>query len=105
MNEFKVVGGIVEIAAALKFLNIADHHWQWGLFGRDMVLALWAASALAIALYVLGRLRFSGDSEVKEVGAGRLLTGVIFAAIAIWIASGLFGNDLVLLESFLAPEA
>jgi len=105
MNEFKVVGGIVEIAAALKFLNIADHHWHWGVFGRDMVFALWAASTLAIAGYVLGYLRFNGDAKVTEVGAGRLLTGVFFAALAIWIASGLFGNDLGMLESFLAPEA
>lgn len=105
MNEFKVVGGLVEIAAAFKFLNLADHHWRWGLFGRDAVFAIWAACAVAVALYVLGRLRFSGDAEVKEIGPGRLLTGMVFTAIAIWLASGVFGNDLGLLESFLAPEA
>ena len=104
MNEFKVVGGIVEIAAALKFLNIADHRWGWGIFGRDAVFALWAAGMAVIAVYVLGRLRFAGDDEVRTIGAGRLLTGAVFIAIALWLASGVFGNDLGQLESFLAPE-
>lgn len=104
MNEFKVVGGIVEIAAALKFLNIADHRWGWGIFGRDAVFSLWAAAMALIALYVLGRLRFAGDDEVPAVGAGRLLTGMVFIALALWLASGVFGNDLGQLESFLAPE-
>ncbi len=104
MNEFKVVGGIIELAAALKFLNIADHHWGWGVFHRDIVVALWAACLAAMALYVFGRLRFAGDSEVRELGAGRLLTGVVFLAIAVWLAAGVFGNDLGQLESFLAPE-
>jgi len=104
MNEFKVVGGIVEIAAALKFLNISDHRWGWGIFGRDAVFALWAAGMAVIAVYVLGRLRFAGDDEARTIGAGRLLTGAVFIAIALWLASGVFGNDLGQLESFLAPE-
>jgi thiol:disulfide interchange protein DsbD len=34
MAEVKTVGGLVELAAALKFLVICDLHWGWGLFGR-----------------------------------------------------------------------
>lgn len=104
MNEFKVIGGLIEIAAALKFLNISDAIWGWGIFGRDTVFALWAATCAAIAIYLLGLVRMPGDARLEEVGPSRLLTALVFAAGAVWLASGLFGNDLGLIESFLAPE-
>lgn len=104
MNEFKVIGGLVEIAAALKFLNISDAIWGWGIFGRDTVFALWAATCAAIAIYLLGLVRMPGDTRLEEVGPSRLLIALVFAAGAVWLASGLFGNDLGLIESFLAPE-
>lgn len=100
MNEFKVVGGLVELAAALKFLVICDVAWGWGIVGRNFTVASWSAVSLVIAAYVLGRLRFPGDNPLPEVGVGRVLTGISFLAVALWLASGLAGNDLGLFESF-----
>jgi thiol:disulfide interchange protein len=100
MNEFKVVGGLVELAAALKFLVICDGAWSWGIVGRSFTLASWSAVSLVIAAYVLGKLRFPGDNQLTEVGVGRVLTGIAFLAIALWLASGLAGNNLGLFESF-----
>lgn len=100
MNEFKVVGGLVELAAALKFLVICDAAWSWGIVGRSFTLASWSAVSLVIAAYVLGKLRFSGDNQLAEVGVGRVLTGIGFLAVALWLASGLAGNNLGLFESF-----
>jgi len=104
MNEFKVIGGLVEIAAALKFLNIADAMWGWGFFGRDTVFAAWAATAAVMGFYLLGKIRMPGDQRLDEIGPARLLTALVFLAGAMWLASGLFGNDLGLIESFVAPE-
>ncbi len=100
MNEFKVVGGLVELAAALKFLVICDGAWEWGIIGRSFTLSSWAAVSLVIAVYVLGKLRFSGDSDVPQVGVGRLLIALGFLALGIWFISGLAGNNLGLFESF-----
>ncbi len=100
MNEFKIVGGLVELAAALKFLTICDTAWGWGIIGRNFTLSSWAAVSLIIAFYVMGKLRFTGDSPVNEIGLGRLFTGLIFISAAIWLASGLAGNNLGLFESF-----
>ena len=36
MHEFKVAGGLIEIAAAFKFLAISDFVWGWGVFTRDV---------------------------------------------------------------------
>jgi thiol:disulfide interchange protein DsbD len=100
MNEFKIVGGVVELAAALKFLVICDVAWGWGLIGRVPTLAWWAASAAFIGIYILGLVRLPGDAKVDEAGPWRILTAVAFLALALWLASGLAGNDLGLIESF-----
>lgn len=100
MNEFKVVGGLVELAAALKFLVICDVAWGWGLIGRSFTLSTWSAVSLVIGFYVLGKLRFSSDSPVEQVGVGRLLIAIVFLALGIWLASGLAGHNLGLFESF-----
>lgn len=100
MNEFKVVGGLVELAAALKFLVICDVAWEWGIIGRSFTLATWAAISLVIGVYVLGKLRFSSDEPVEQVGVSRLLIAITFLALGIWLASGLAGNNLGLFESF-----
>jgi thiol:disulfide interchange protein DsbD len=95
---------LVEIAAAFKFLNIADNAWHWGLFSRNVVFSIWAAIMAIIAIYVIGRWRTDSDSPVEHVGAGRLILCLIFATMAIWLMGGVAGNDLGRLESFLAQE-
>jgi len=100
MNEFKVVGGIVELAAALKFLAICDYDWHWGIIGRSFTLAVWATSGLLIASYVLGLWRFASDEKVQTVALGRLLVSGAFLALALWFAAGLCGANLGLIEAF-----
>ncbi len=103
MNEFKIVGGLVELAAALKFLVISDHHWHWGIFTRTSVVAAWAALALVTAAYIFGRWRTASDEPVVHVGIARVLIGSLTLALALWLCAGLFGADLAVLESFF-PE-
>jgi len=105
MNEFKIVGGLIEVAAALKFLAICDHAWGWGIIGRTLSLSAWSAIALAIAIYVMGWWRHEGDDRIEHVGLGRLSTAIICTALAVWLASGLTGNHLGLIESFFPGDA
>ncbi len=100
MNEFKVVGGLVELAAALKFLAICDVVWNWGIIGRNFTLASWSAVSFIIAMYVIGKLRFNDDQKIESIGLGRLFFGIIFLSGALWLLSGLAGNNLGLIESF-----
>ena len=94
MNELKVVGGLIELAAALKFLVIADYAWGWGLFGRTVTLVCWSVVALAIAVYLLGWLRWEGDDRIEHVGPGRLLLALAFAGLGLYFAAGLAGTTL-----------
>jgi thiol:disulfide interchange protein len=104
MNSVKVVMGFLEIAAAMKFLSNADLVWHWGIFTRQVVLAVWVGIGVLTVLYVLGYFRLEHDSPVESIGAARLALAILFLAVTIWMVPGLFGRQLGELESFLPPE-
>lgn len=98
MNEFKVVGGLIEIAAAFKFLYIADLALSWGIFDRTVVLAIWTVICLLIAVYIAGKIRMASDAVVEQVGPWRLLLMVIFASMGFFFLAGLTGTHLGAVE-------
>ena len=110
MSEFKVVGGFVELAAALKFIAISEKHWDWGpwqwdLFTRQPILAAWATMSLLSAAYIFGWLRLKDDAPVTKHSALRLLWGSLFAVLGIWLLGGLLGVHLGTFESFFPLDA
>ncbi len=105
LGEVKVVGGVVELAAALKFLVICDHAWGWGVFGRSTTLAVWAACAVALGLYSLGVIRWKDDAPIAGIGLGRLALGTTWLALGLWFAAGLAGTNLGLVEGFFPGDA
>lgn len=104
MVQVKVVMGFLEIAAAMKFLSNADLVWRWGIFTRQVVLAVWVGIGVLTVLYVLGYFRMEHDSPVESVGAARVTVAIVVLATTIWLVPGLFGRPLGELESFLPPE-
>jgi thiol:disulfide interchange protein DsbD len=104
MAQVKAVMGFLEIAAAMKFLSNADLVWQWGIFTRQVVLAVWIGIGLLTVLYVLGYFRIEHDSQIESVGAVRITIAIIFLATTVWLIPGLLGRQLGELESFLPPE-
>jgi thiol:disulfide interchange protein len=104
MVSVKVVMGFLEIAAAMKFLSNADLIWRWGIFTRQVVLAVWIAVGLLTVLYVLGYFRTNHESPIESVGPIRLTVAIFLLTIVIWLVPGLFGKQLGELESFLPPE-
>ena len=103
MNSVKVAMGFLEVAAAMKFLSNADLVWKWGVFTRDVVLAVWIAIGVILAFYLLGKFQLPHDSKSERIGAFRLASAVASLAIAFYLLTGLFGSPLGELESFLPP--
>ena len=103
LNSVKVVMGLLEIAAAMKFLSNADLVWRWSIFTREVVLASWVAVALLITLYLLGKFQLPHDSPSIHIGAVRLMIALISLAVGFYLLTGLFGRRLGELESFLPP--
>lgn len=103
MNAVKVVMGFLEIGAALKFISNVDLVWGWNIFTREVVIAGWIALSILIFLYLLGNFRFSHDSDETRIGLVRVLNAFFFGTLAFYLLTGLFGNRLGEIESFLPP--
>ena len=101
LQAVKVVMGLIELAAAMKFLSNADLVWHWGVFTRQVVLAAWIALAVIAAAYVWTRQLPGGPTA--RAWAGRVATAGVALATGAWLATGLTGRSLGEIESFLPP--
>ncbi|MGZ4017749.1 MAG: protein-disulfide reductase DsbD family protein [Flavisolibacter sp.] len=105
MNELKAVFGFIELAMAFKFLSNADLVKQWHLLEREIFIGSWIVIGLAIVLYLLGVIRFSGDNKPKFTKA-RIFFIVVFSVITIYLVPGLTNTkyaDLRLISGFPPP--
>ncbi|MEX6687556.1 cytochrome c biogenesis protein CcdA [Danxiaibacter flavus] len=105
LNSVKVVFGFVELALALKFLSNVDLIYHWQLLNRDVFLAIWIAIALLLTLYLLGKIKFSHDSDLKHVSVTRLFFAIASFTFAIYLVPGLWGAPLKPLSGLIPPAS
>ncbi len=94
MNTVKVVGGLIEIGAAFKFINTAECIFvvpREAWFNAYAVLTIWVVLALICGIYLLGLFRTDHDLEEVKVGPGRIIGGWAFLSLALFLAPALFG--------------
>jgi thiol:disulfide interchange protein len=101
LNSVKVVLGFIMVAFSLKFVSTVDSVYGFGILSRDLFIAIWIVLSLLTGFYLLGKIRFAHDSEVKSIGVFRLLLVVIAFTFAIWLIPGLFGAPLKALSGLL----
>jgi len=104
LNSVKVVLGFLELALALKFLSNVDLAYHWGLLKREMFITLWIVIFGMMGFYLLGKLRFSHDSETTHIGIGRLLFSILSLGFTVYLIPGLWGAPLKLISGFPPPE-
>jgi thiol:disulfide interchange protein len=104
LNSVKVTLGFLELAFALKFLSNVDlaYHWQW--FDREVFLVLWVVIFGMMGLYLLGKLRFSHDSDLPFVTLPRLFLSIIVLSFTLYLVPGLWGAPLRAVSAFLPPQ-
>ena len=103
LNSVKVVLGFIEVALGLKFLSVADQTYHWGLLDREIYLAIWIVVFTLLGLYLLGKIRFEADSEVKHIGIFRLFLVIVDFTFVVYMLPGMFGAPLKALSGYLPP--
>jgi thiol:disulfide interchange protein DsbD len=88
MNSVKIFFGFVELALALKYFSNADLVTQWGLLKRETFFGIWIAISLALALYLLGVIKFKHDPPPAKLSKGRIVMGILFIGLALYLAPG-----------------
>ncbi|MBO7299931.1 MAG: thioredoxin family protein [Tidjanibacter sp.] len=103
LNSVKVVLGFVEVALGLKFLSTADQVYHWGLLDREIYLAIWIVCFALLGFYLLGKLKFKHDSEVKYISTFRLFAAIGVFAFVVYMIPGMWGAPLKGLSGYLPP--
>ncbi|MFA5329476.1 MAG: cytochrome c biogenesis protein CcdA [Prolixibacteraceae bacterium] len=105
LNSVKVVLGFLELALGLKFLSVADQTYHWNLLDREIYLAIWIVIFTLLGFYLLGKLKFAHDSDVKFVSVPRLLMAILSFTFVVYLVPGMLGAPLKAISGYLPPQA
>jgi len=103
LNSVKVVLGFLELALAFKFLSNADLVLELHILEREIFIAIWIIVFGLLTLYLLGKLKFSHDSDLPYISVTRLFLAVVTGAFTIYMIPGLWGAPLKLISAFPPP--
>ncbi len=103
LNKVKVVLAFLELALALKFLSVADLAYGWRILDREVFLVLWIIIFTLLGFYLLGKIRFSHDSESKHTSVLGTFLAIISLSFALYMVPGLWGAPLKAISAFAPP--
>ena len=103
IRSLRVLIGILEVGAAVKFISNADLVLGWGVFTRPVVLFAWMLLAIVGAAYLGRGLRAKlARRELRPVAVIPIIVALVLVG---WLGSGLRGRPLRQIEAFLPPSA
>ena len=105
MNTVKVSLGFLELALAFKFLSNVDLAYHWQLLNRDIYLIIWIVVFGLWGFYLLGKIKFSHDSDLKFLSLPRMFIAMFILGFTIYLIPGLFGAPLKPLSAWLPPPS
>jgi len=96
LNSLKVILGMLELAAGLKFLrqselNFKGNHIDYLTY--DVVLACFVGLSFIAGMYLLRFFRMPHDDEdynQKSVGVGRFMWAFVFISLGVYLFPGMF---------------
>jgi thiol:disulfide interchange protein len=104
LNSIKVVLGFIMLAFSMKFLVNIDSVYSLGILSRSLFISIWIVLFSLLGLYLMGKIKFAHDNDLKHIGAFRLFLIIAVFTFVIYLIPGLFGAPLNGLSSFL-PSA
>jgi thiol:disulfide interchange protein DsbD len=104
LNSVKVAFGFLELALALKFLSNVDLAYHWDLLDREVFLVLWIVIFALFGFYLLGKIKFSHDSDLPYITIPRLFLSIIVFSFTIYMIPGLWGAPLKAIRAWLPPQ-
>lgn len=105
LNSVKVVLGFLELGLSLKFLSNVDLAYHWHLLSREVFLSLWIIISALMGFYLLGKLRFSHDSETRHTSVTRLFLAIVVLSFSVYMVPGLWGAPLKAISGILPPAS
>ena len=101
LNSVKVVFAFILMAFSLKFLLAIDSTYHFNLLPREVYLSIWIVVFSMLGLYLMGRIKFSHDSDLPYIGVPRLFLAIATFSFVVYLVPGLFGAPLTGISSML----
>ena len=104
MNTLKVILAFIELAFALKFLNVPDQTYHWGILDREIYLAFWIVIFSLLGLYLIGKIRFPADDEFPvQKSPIRFIAAIFTFTFVVYMIPGMWGAPLNAISGWLPP--
>jgi len=104
LNSVKVVLGFVILALGMKYLLVPNQALGLGIT-RDFYIVIWIVLAVLLGLYLLGKIKFSHDSDLQHIGVFRLFLIIASFSFAVYLFPGLFGAPLNAVSAYMPTES
>ena len=104
LNSVKIVLGFIMLAFSMKFLSTIDGVYSLGLISRDPFIAIWIVISILLGLYLLGKIKFSHDSDLTHISPFRLFLVISVFTFATYLFTGLFGAPLKAISALLPSQ-
>ena len=104
LNSIKIVLGFIMLAFSMKFLMTIDSVYSLGILSRSLFIAIWIVLFSLLGLYLMGKIKFSHDSDLPFIGVFRLFLIIAVFTFVVYLIPGLFGAPLNGLSSFLPSQ-
>ena len=106
LNSVKVMLAFLMLAFSLKFLMTIDSVYSLKILTRDIYLAIWIVIFSLAGLYLMGKIKFSNDSDLPYIGTFRLFLIIAVFTFVVYLIPGLFGAPLKGIAALLpSPES
>ncbi len=100
LNSVKVFFAFILLLFSLVFLASMGIK----IITRDAILAIAIVILFMLGLYLIGKVRFSHDSNLDYISVPRLLLAIASFSMGLYLIPGLFGAPLKLISPFLPPK-
>ncbi|MBN2275771.1 MAG: thioredoxin family protein [Bacteroidales bacterium] len=104
LNAVKVFFAFIMLAFSLYFLSKIDQAYHLNILTRDIYLVIWIVLFILLGLYLLGKIKFIHDSDLNAVSVPRLFFIIVTFSFALYLFTGLLGNDLKGIATVLPPQ-
>jgi thiol:disulfide interchange protein DsbD len=104
LNSVKVVFAFILLAFSLKFISNIDQVYGFNILNRDLFLSIWIVIFVMLGMYLLGKIKFAHDSDLKHVGIFRFVLALASMVFALYLFTGLLGAPLKPISSLIPPQ-
>jgi thiol:disulfide interchange protein len=103
LNAIKVFFAFVLLAFSLYFIGKIDQAYHLNLLSRNLFLSIWIVIWLLLGFYLLGKIKFVHDNDLPHIGLMRFVVAIMSFSFAVYLFTGLLGNELKALSTILPP--